>query len=65
MILYRTPLMAQVVNNPPTNGEDAGDVGSPQWGRSPRRGNVLALKIPWTQEHDRLQSTELQTVRLN
>ena len=58
--------MVQVVNNPPTNGEDAGDVGSiPQWGRSPRRGNVLALKIPWTQEHDGLQSIELQTVRHN
>ena len=66
MILYRTPLMAQVVNNPPANGGDAGEVGSvPQWGRSPGRGNVLALKIPWTQEHDRLQSIELQTVRHN
>ena len=58
--------MAQVVNNPPANGGDAGEVGSvPQWGRSPGRGNVLALKIPWTQEHDRLQSIELQTVRHN
>ena len=71
MILYRAPLMAQVVNNPPANGGDAGDVGSvPQWGRSSGRGNgnhcsVLALKIPWTQEHDRLQSIELQTVRHN
>ena len=44
----------------------SGEVGSvPQWGRSPGRGNVLALKIPWTQEHDRLQSIELQTVRHN
>ena len=58
--------MAQVVNNPPANGGDAGEIGSvPQWGRSPGRGNVLALKIPWTQEHDRLQSIELQTVRHN
>ena len=68
MILCRAPLVAQVVNNPPANGRDTGDVGSnPQWERSPGGGNgnhcsVLALKILWTQEHDRLRSIELETV---
>ena len=49
-----------MVKNPPTNAEDAGDVGSnPGSGRSPGVGNathsrILAWKTPWTEESGRL-----------
>ena len=50
------------------NREDAGDLGLiPGWGRSPGVGNgnpvsILAWKIPWTEEHGRLQSMGSQRV---
>ena len=52
---------------------NAGDPGLiPGWGRSPEEGNgnpthssILAWKIPWTEEHGRLQSVGLQRVRHN
>ena len=55
------------------NEGDTGDVGLiPGWGRSPGGGNanptcfsILAWEIPWTEEHDRLQSIGWQRVRPN
>ena len=64
--------VALVVKNPPANAGDARDAGSiPAWnpvsGRAPRRGSaphsgILAWKIPWTEEPNRLQSMGLQRV---
>ena len=56
-----------VVKNLPTNAGDIGDMGSiPGLGRSSGGGNgnskILAWKIPWTEEPDRLQSMGSQTV---
>ena len=53
-----------VVKNPPGNAGDARDLGSiPGSGRFPWRrktanhSSILAWRIPWTEEHGRLQST--------
>ena len=57
-----------LVNNPPANPGDAGDVGLiPGSGRAPGVGSgyplvFLAWKIPWTEEAGRLQSMGLQSV---
>ena len=57
-----------MVKNLPANAVDTGDMGLiPGSGRSSggRNGNPLqysCLKIPWTEEPGRLQSTELQRV---
>ena len=54
--------MALVVKNPPANVGDARDVGLiPGSGRSPggahgTLSNILAWKIPWTEQLGRLQS---------
>ena len=54
--------MALVVKNPPANVGDARDVGLiPGSGRSPggahgTHSNILAWKIPWTEQLGRLQS---------
>ena len=51
-----------MVKNPPANAGDTRDTGSiPGSGRSPGRGNgnhsnILAWKIPWIEESDKLQS---------
>ena len=51
-----------VVKNAPANADDAGDPGSiPGPGRSPREGmathsSILAQRIQYTEERDRLQS---------
>jgi len=58
-----------VVNNLLANAGAIRDLGSiPGSGRSPEGGHgnhsgILAWKIPWTEEPDRLQSTELCRVR--
>ena len=55
--------------NPPANAGESRDVGSiPGSGRSPGGGkathsNILAWRIPWTEEPGGLQSMELQRVR--
>ena len=54
--------------NPPANAGDVRDTGSvPGVGRFPGVGRVtlfsiLAWKIPWTEEPDRLQSVGLQRI---
>ena len=60
--------MALAVNNLPANAGAIRDLGSiPGSGRSPEGGHgshssILAWKIPWTEELDRLQSIELRRV---
>ena len=50
--------------NLPTNAGDARDVGFfTGLGRSPGVGNILAWKIPWTEEPGGLQSTGSHRVR--
>ena len=59
--------VALVVKNPPANAEDRRDAGSiPGLGRSPGEGNgnhsdILAQKIPWTEEPGRPRSIALQS----
>ena len=61
--------VAQWVKNLPTNSGDTGDAGLiPRSGRSPEEkmathSSILAWKIPWTEEPDRLQSMGLQRFR--
>ena len=63
--------MVLVVKNLPANPGDIREVGSiPGLGRSPEEGmathsNILAWRIPWTEEPGRLQSTGLQRVGHN
>ena len=63
--------MALVVKNPPANAEDLGDMGSiPGSGRSPSESmathsNILAWRIPWTEEPGGLQFMESQRVGHN
>ena len=58
-----------MVKNPPVNAGDIRDVGSiPGSGRPPEEGvathsNILAWRIPWTEEPGGLQSTGSQRVR--
>ena len=52
-----------MVKNQPANSVDLRDSGSiAELGRSSKRGHysILALRIPWTEEPDGLQSTGLQ-----
>jgi len=61
--------MVLVVKNLPANPGDIREMGSiPGLGRSPEEGmathsNILAWRIPWTEEPGRLQSTGSQRVR--
>ena len=51
-----------VIKNPPANAGDTRDTGLiPGWGISPGggKGNILAWRIPWTEESDELQSTRV------
>ena len=63
--------VALVVKTPPANAGEERDVGSiPGSGRSPGGGHVthssiLAWRIPWTEEPDRLQSIGSQGVEHN
>ena len=63
--------VALVVKTPPANAGEERDVGSiPGSGRSPGGGHVthssiLAWRIPWTEEPDRLQSIGSQGVEYN
>ena len=63
--------VALVVKTPPANAGEERDVGSiPGSGRSPGGGHVthssiLAWRIPWTEEPDRLQSIGSQGVKHN
>ena len=56
-----------MVKNPPANAGDSRDMGSiPGWGRSPGKGSgnpfqILAWKIPWTEESGELQSLGSQS----
>ena len=54
-----------VVNNPPANAGDTGDMDSiPEFGRSPGGYcSILAWRIPWTEESGKLQSIGLQSIR--
>ena len=57
-------LGGSAVKNPTANARDAGSIPGP--GRSPEGENgnsllYLARKIPWTEQPDRLQPTELQS----
>ena len=59
-----------MVKNSPANAKDVGDVGSiPGSGRFPLKegmathSSILAWRIPWTEEPDRLQSIVSQRVR--
>ena len=65
--------VALVVKNLPANAGDIGDVGSipgsDPWVRkipwrweSQTTSNILAWRIPWTEEHESLQSIGLQSV---
>ena len=60
-----------MVMNPPANARDIRDMGSiPGSGRSPGGGvathsNMLAWRIPWTEEPGRLQSIGSQRVEHN
>ena len=63
-------LFAPVVKNPPVSAGDARAGSIPESGRSPGEGHgsplsILAWRIPWTEEPDRLQSMELQGVGLD
>ena len=56
------------VKNPPVNAGDARDMGSiPKLGRSPGRGNgnsdILAWRIPWTEEPGGYSPSGSQRVR--
>ena len=61
--------MVLVVKNLPDNPGDIREMGLiPGLGRSPEEGmathsNILAWRIPWTEEPGRLQSTGSQRVR--
>ena len=63
--------MVLVVKNLPDNPGDIREMGLiPGLGRSPEEGmathsNILAWRIPWTEEPGRLQSTGSQRVRNN
>ena len=63
--------MAQVVQNPPANAGDAGDVGLiPGLRISDGKGNttlssILAGKIPWTEEPGELHGVAKNQTRLN
>ena len=57
-----------VKNMPATEGDVVDADSIPKWGRSPGRGkgthsNILAWKIPWTEEPGGLQFTGSQRVR--
>ena len=60
-----------VIKNPPANAGDARDAGSiPGSGGFPKKemathSSTLAWKIPWTEEHGRLQYMESQRVGHN
>ena len=61
--------MAPVVKNPPANVGDVRDMSLiPGLGKSPGEGmathcSTFAWRIPWTEEHGRLQSMGSQRVR--
>ena len=62
-------LVAQLIKNPPANSGDIKRHGFNPWdGKIPWKRawqptlNILAWKIPWTEEPGGLQSMELQTV---
>ena len=61
--------MELVLKKSPTSAGDIRDMGSiPESGRSPGDGmathsNILAWRIPWTEDPGRLQSIGLQRVR--
>ena len=60
--------MAQLVKNLPAAGESEDEGLIPGLGKSPEvematRSNMLAWKIPWTEEPGELQSMGLQRVR--
>ena len=63
--LVPTHTGGSVIKNPPANAGDTGSV--PGSGRSPGEGNgnLLAWRIPWTEEPGRLQSMGLQRVGHN
>ena len=63
--------MALMVKNNPVNAGDIRDTGSISGGEDPleeemaTHSNILAEKIPWTQEIGRLQSMRSQRIRHN
>ena len=62
--------MAQCVRNPPVNAGDASSVRSLGWEdplekEMATRSNILAWRIPWTEEPGGLQSMGSQRVRHN
>ena len=64
----RAPQVVLVIKNPSANARYLGWI--PGLRRSPAEGNgnllsILAWKTPWTEEHGRLESMELQRVRHN
>ena len=65
---YWASQVVLVVKNPPANAEDMRDAGAiPGSRRSPGGGhgnysNILAWRIPWTEEPGRLQFLGLQRV---
>ena len=59
-----------LAKNPLDNAEDKDTGSNSGFGRSPAEGHsnhssILAGRIPWTEEPERLQSIELQRVRHN
>ena len=71
MCLSEDTQVEQLVKNSPASARDARDtVFIPGLGRSPGRRNgdplqYSCLRIPWTEEHGRLQTTGSQRVRHN
>ena len=62
------PCTVLAVKNPPANAGDIGDVGSIPGQEDPLEEsmathfNILAWRIPWTEEPDRLQSIGSQRI---
>ena len=67
-MLYEVVIWSWVVQTPPANARDAGDVGSiPELGRSLKEkmethSSILAQMIPWTEETGGLQSMRSQSI---
>ena len=52
-----------MVKNPPANAGDIRDTGLIPGLEMATHSSILAWRIPWTEEPDRVQSMELQRVR--
>jgi len=57
--------VAPVVKNPPANAGDIRDAGLIPGLEMATHSSILAWRIPWTEEPDRVQSMGLQRVRHN